>query len=189
MANLLPIIKKRSIVRYYRLRVFAVALAMCAVVMLIALSLLAPSFYLVQEKLNSLTIDEEGAPSVEKELYVNSKRVIDEAQEKVALLENQYSLQKVSTDIVDMVMSHKGDDVSIASFSYTRVGGNTEVYGRVIIEGIAKDRKSLTQFELRLKSERLISNVSNPVEGLAAKTNLPFRITVEILVGNDADHG
>ena len=188
MANLLPVTIKKKITKHYKMRVLSLVLLIIACVAILAVTLLLPSVLMVQEKY-SYHKKGAGTTEVEHEVYMNSQKVIEEAQEKMNVLKEQYVVQKVSTTIIDMIMKHKTDDIAINVFSYARIsGGTTPIYARVSISGIAKDRKGLTNFERDLKDERLILKVSNPVEGLAEKENLSFSIIIEVAIDESLNH-
>ena len=163
MANLLPVSIKKKITKLYKMRVISVTFLIIAAVAILAVTLLTPSFIMVREEYNKNKLNAHSS-EIEYEVYTNSKKVIEEAQSNMSVLKKQYSVQKVSTTIIDMIMKHKTEDIAIDVFSYSQLGGDgTNVYARVAISGVAKDRKSLTNFERDLKEERLILKVSNPV--------------------------
>ena len=180
MANLLPISIKKRIAKHYRMRVLSIFVLMVAAVSLIALTLLAPSALMVQEKYNQYkhNLNKSG---IEREVYVNSQRVIEEAEAKMGILKEQYTIQKVSSDIFDMLLKHKTENVSVKVLTYARINTETTpVYARVVLSGVARNRQSLIKFEQDLKNERLVLSVSNPIEGLAEKENLSFSMNIEI---------
>lgn len=87
------------------------------------------------------------------------------------------SLNPAISSAVDGVIRAVPGDVSIASFSFSRVGTSTV---QAKIEGVAKTRDALLLFRANLERAAGVSDVDVPVSSLARETDAAFSVTATV---------
>lgn len=178
MANVLPESFRQNIKSEYKLRLATAGLALLAVVLLAATALLAPSFVLTETRLEQkqATLDslsrEDSSTSTEQ-----SKQIIAMTNKKLSVV-NQERPQLEPTEIVGLVTNTTPTGVSVRRISIQDVEDDSAQ--SISINGIARTRDALLEFESNLGKQAQVQEVDLPIETLAAREDAEFSLTVTV---------
>lgn len=174
MANLLPQLHKRHIVRIYWMRVAAVWLYLiatgCGIVVVLTIPTLvslAIQKDVQESQINALHAHTNGTPV---------REVIETANTRITRLspKDHVLFSRILADVV----SNTGDAVTVTTVAYESVSDSTEMVVRV--EGTAATRSALTSYRDELQSQTHIAAVELPIESFAGNDTLPFSLTLTV---------
>lgn len=184
--NLLPFKEQKAVVRSYHVRLLTVALGAATVLVLIGLVLLAPAYYITNQKetlaeQQLAQVTQNGAGSgVGAE---DPKEVVRRIEEKVAVLLPREEQGRQPTETIEAFLVHQTHGITIDSL-FLDVDPKG---GRMTISGSADRRESLAAFEEDLKADPRFANVSIPRSSYLKPTNIDFSIT--IMLAEDGGSG
>lgn len=172
MYKLLPDDERQKVAREYSLRRVAVMLQALALVLVVVIVGLFPSYILsnlrkqeVAERIRVESVGEDAVESRNLRTWLNSLnlklKVLSPAldQERLSLvLESVLSEKSLGIKLTNFVLSKSSDKVSLS------------------ISGTASDRQSLVSFQTRLNASGDFSQVTLPVSNLAKDRNIPFQL-------------
>lgn len=182
MINLLPRDKKQTLVREYRIRWARVALGSVALVSLMGVASLAPSFATISYRSALFKTDaqkiEERITILEREKQPLSKQA--EVRRRIALLVPSGEVPMFPSDLLSTVAQLKTSGVRLDTVSYSLLAEKKgEANGKISVAGFAEDRAALLRFVGALESEKRFVSVDSPISNLVHDKSLRF--TLEIL--------
>lgn len=176
MANVLPKSFRDGIQSEYKLRLATAGLVLLALVLLAATILLAPSFILTESRLeqkqatlNSLS-EEESSTSTEQ-----NKEIIAKTNEKLSVV-NKETDRLMPTDIAGLITQTKPNGVSVRRISIQK--SEDESTQTIDINGVARTRDDLLEFEDNLGKKAQVQEVNLPIDTLASRQNAEFSLTL-----------
>jgi hypothetical protein len=176
MLNFLPQKNKNQVIYEYLLRITIFLSLFIFVSSLILISLFLPSFFYT--KLKDTSINNQLELAKQKNLNNGVDPIVfikNVNRLSVALSDNstvQYS------DIIDKVMSLKNKDIKILSISISE--DNSSGGKKVLINGIANTRDSLTLFDKDIRVDGFFNTVVFPISNFIKSTNSEFSATLVI---------
>lgn len=181
MTNLLPLIKKKAIAKIYRLRLTSATFLMMASVVIVAIVLLLPTFFVVETEKKSVNQQLEGlVPNGEQEEVLDTDEVIDEAQQKLSILTTGVGSYQNVSYIHEVLIGYRTDNVNFTRFSYDSQVTVDEYVGKITVNGRATDRKSLEKFVESLDRDPLFTDIDDPISNYIDEKDLSFSIIVNI---------
>lgn len=175
MPNLLPEDEKKKLFNDYRAKIISASLAALFLIIIIALILLAPSYYLSLSKLedekNNLATLEESLSYRESR---NTEEELKKTEDMIAAISTYLSKASSERDF-GASLSAAPNGVAILSLSWRAV---SEQESEITISGLAENRESLLAFSKNLENVKGFLKVDLPISNLAKETQAPFVITV-----------
>lgn len=184
MINILPIEERKEIKKEYLKRLSVVALVFFAITMLMAIVMLLPTVFFLNES--------ESLSRVELE-YVNKKLsdvgiaqispMIEDLNRKVQILKTSSNFSKHS-EIITEIMSAGGSGVKISALSVKMSAGKESIF----ISGRSETRKDLLAFVENLKKCKAGLNtkctpfekIESPLSNLLKEKDIDFSINAEV---------
>lgn len=179
MTNLLPQTEQQAIVKEYAHRRMVVVLVMCAVTIAICAIFLLPSYILSEVKLTEMMNAAQAARTTSTELLQtkNSATVLlKETNRKVQFLKVPKEGEKSVYAVIDMIVKQKTANIRIQSFLYTAATETAQ--GSVVLNGLAKDRESLTTFLKNMEAQPAFTTVDLPVSNFAKDKDIVFSMQI-----------
>lgn len=185
MINILPIEDRKEIKKNYFKRLLIVALVFFAVTILMAIIMLLPTIFFLNEH--------ESVSQKELE-YVNKKLgdagisqitpMVEDLNKKVQILKTTSGFGKYS-DTVTEILNAGGSGIKISSLSIKKSAGKESVY----ISGHSATRKDLLAFLDNLKQCKAafktkctpFDKIESPVSNLLKESDIDFSINAEVL--------
>jgi hypothetical protein len=174
MLNFLPQKNKNEIVSEYLLRLSFFLLLFIFLSSIILISLFAPTFFYAKIKDNAF---QQQFASVEQE---NASKGVDPVAfvKNVNVLATSLALKSDPTDysdIINKIVSLKNKDIKILSISISEDTPTTE---KILLNGIAGERDSLTDYENALETDGFFNSISFPVTDFIQDSNSGFFATL-----------
>ncbi|MFA5651951.1 MAG: hypothetical protein WC933_01150 [Candidatus Paceibacterota bacterium] len=176
MLNFLPQKNKNKIIFEYLLRVTVFLLLFVFLSSFVLISLFVPSFFFAKYKNDTVNsqleltkqknINKDGDPTI---FIKNVNRLV------VALSNNNVSNMAYS-DIINKVVSLKDKDIKISSINISEEANTNSK--KILINGIAKTRDSLTLFDKEIRVDGFFESVIFPVSNFIKSTNSEFSATL-----------
>lgn len=175
MFNLLPETEKKNIVKEYAARRMIVGLGFVSVLGIITAISLLPTYIITSAKVAETTTEIE---SIRKSPEFSEAEVLEknlsQAEIKVGLLnETTHTSIEVA---VEKVLSVKTQPIRISGFQYKKGSGKDK--SLLVVQGIARDRESLSQFVKSLQGVQGFDTANLPVSNLAKDRNAEFSIEI-----------
>lgn len=175
MLNFLPHKNKNQIIIEYVLRAVVLLLIFIFISSIFLISLFAPSFFFVNYKNNTLnnqlTATKQADVSKEADPIVFIK---DLNRLATALADSNMGVNY--TDIVNKIISLKNKDIKISSISIN--SDPTTNSKKIMVNGVANTRDSLTSYEKELKIDGFFESVDFPVSNFIKSSNSDFSATL-----------
>ncbi|MFH1454796.1 MAG: hypothetical protein ABIF22_00495 [bacterium] len=176
MLNFLPQKNKNQIILEYLLRVMSFLLLFVFASSLILISLFVPSFFFVKYKSDTINDQLELAKQKNINIGEDSAVFIKNVNRLAAVLSDINTL--TYSDIINKVMSLKNKDIKISSIIITVE--NTTGIRKILINGIANTRDSLTTFEKEVKIGGTFKDVLFPVSNFIKNSDSSFSVTLTL---------
>ncbi len=179
MLNLLPDSAKKRVRQEYLLRLSVLAASALAVLAGVSALLIFPTYVSVSAKHAALLNDKQAAES-SPEHDARKKASADLAAIKSLLARASAADTSIHpSDILGVVLSKKTSGIVVNTLDYqTAADGAPSVY----VQGLALRRANLVAFSNALKDTGLFSKVDLPVSDLADSDNIPYNLTLTVLV-------
>ena len=178
LTNLLPLSRKRTIVRDYHLRVGVVFVALFTVLVLAAGVLLLPTYvYLTGDVLGK----EARLAAVKGTLasldgLALSSRLAALSNDASVLL--SFSNKSSASNVMRSVLGIPRSGIILSGFTYTPTGGSAA--SALVLSGTAATRDALRAYQLALQSAPFAKSVELPVSAYAKDANISFSITITL---------
>lgn len=175
MANLLPVLARKKIVREYWLRVGTIVFLMFALAMTAVGVMLAPTYVHLNNNLNSMrsfiqSAEEEQVRAQEAKVSVQGTnqlvRLLNESRERVSFTHYHNQLEQLA-----------GTSVDIRQFQIMQREGSVE---DLRIEAVAVTRQALIDFLDRLQTHEEFGRVDVPIASLARSENITFNVQIPV---------
>jgi Tfp pilus assembly protein PilN len=178
MTNLLPSARQEQLVREYRFRFGVVTLSLCISLVIVAGTLLIPTYVFLQ---GSVLAKESRLATIKSTL--TSANEIALSARLTALANDTATLVALSgrsstSEILRSVLAVSRPGVTLSGFSYTAGIGKTG--NTLALSGIAATRDALRSYQLALQSAPLARRAELPVSAYAKDTNIAFTITLTL---------
>jgi len=178
MSNLLPPETKKEITKEQHLRTAVVGLFLLAVLLVVSVVWLTPAYILSKNKYD---ITEKELNAIKKEIssvqLEDSIILIEDINNKLAVLTEGIPLENHAHNIIIDILEHKKDNIKITDIIYDK--SPTEI--RVLLNGEAFNRESLSSFVREIEKNELFSRVELPISDFVKETNLDFSLTLYII--------
>lgn len=177
MFNLLPQKDKENILKEYAARRTVILLCFVSFLGIVSSISLLPTYLISSAKVAETKnqIKNVKASPVFQEAE-NFSLELANAKTKISIL--NADAEKVSfTNIIKEILLHKGSSIRVDAFSFKRAGEKEN--SSMTIQGIARDRESLSIFLKNLESEELFKEVVLPVSNFAKDKNAEFSIEIK----------
>jgi len=174
MLNFLPQKNKNQIIYEYLLRVIAFLLLFMFISSLILISLFIPSFFFAKFKNDTIN----------NQLISTQQKSADKGEDPVLFIKNvnrlSISLSNTNTkatysDIIKKIVSLKNKGIKISSIVISQESNASK---KILINGVAKTRDSLTLFDKEIRIDGFFSNVTFPVADFIKSTDSEFSATL-----------
>jgi hypothetical protein len=175
MINLLPHDEKKVIDREYRIRRAIVLLGGLIGCVCAALALLGVSLVLAWFKSNDSLAEIE---AIKKDTAKEDAAVtlqLNTAREYVSILQQGTSTPIMLSEAVGYIVAQKSSGIAVSAVSYTLQGENTV---SLSVQGLARNRKALSDFTEGLRKERGVVSLDVPVSNFAKDSNISFSFTM-----------
>jgi hypothetical protein len=173
MTNLLPQEQQKVIAKEYKNRRTVVALIALACTVIVSAGFLVPSFALSNVKLREATNAAELARKRAESIGGDSTSTatLQGVRGKLASLAVGANTVQM-TELFDRVTDQKSGDIKIGAMTLVRGVGDQE--GVLTVDGLAKNRESLTALMKRLQADSTFTSVEVPVSSFAKDRDIPF---------------
>lgn len=178
MLNFLQQKNKNTIIFEYLLRVTIFLLVIILISVLVLISLFLPSFFFAKYKNNIIS----------GQLESIQQKNIDKGEDPVAYIKNVNRLSTILSggtnktiryrDIIDKIVSFKNKDIKILSISITQEKVLNSK--KILINGIANTRNSLTLFDRDIRTDGFFSKVTFPISDFIKGSDSEFSATLII---------
>ena len=175
MINLLPIKEKRRIYKLYRMRLLSSALVFLFFSFLIGTVLLLPAFFFTNikesEGENRLSVVREAA------LLIDAEKIKKEAlrvSTRFNFLVKEVEKNDNVSQIFNSIVENADGTISLRGFLYQK----STTDRKVVINGNASDRESLTAFSNKLKENPEYTRVDLPISQFVESKDISFRISI-----------
>lgn len=175
MINLLPPPARMVATREYWLRVWTVWALMVAAVLAAAALLLLPSYALVSSRFAALTIETDVLAARIKTSQETELLIRNTNERASQLIESARELPH--REVVAVVDRAAAGTVTLNRYALVRDDG---AFQSIAVNGVAKTRAALLQFQEELEREPIIASAAVPLADLAPGINLPFTMTLTI---------
>lgn len=178
MINLLPKKEKKRLKREYLIRLATLYIFFVVIVSIIALVLLAPSYYIVHLK--------ESVLKKQAETYIDvssgdgqsaTSRALLDIRDKVLILSDKNDSTPLY-EVISTILNGAGNGIKITNIAYRYVEGEGAL-SNLIIKGIADRRDSLREFSQYIKDYENVVDADLPVSSLAKESNIDFEINIK----------
>lgn len=175
MPNLLPEDEKKKLFNDYRGKIISTSLAGLFLVVIVAIILLAPSYYLSHAKLEAEKVK---LGNLEQSLSYRESRNTEEELKKtedfIEAISAYLQKKNLEKDFEDS-LSASPNGVAIYSLSWRSVSA---VESEITISGLAQTREALLSFSKNLEKVKNFTKVDLPISNLAKETEVMFVVTV-----------
>jgi len=173
MTNLLPHAHQVALTKEYKHRRIVVLLSLFIFVIVVSIGFLLPSYILSTVRLTEIQAQEVGARKINEVLQEDnsaSSVTLKEVSEKLLFIKTQgdSSVQAV----IDLIILNKPADIKIKSITYQ--SGDDSNEGTIVLEGLAKDRESLTMFKNMIETQDAFIRVDLPISNFAKDKDINF---------------
>lgn len=175
MLNFLPQKNKNQIVTEYLLRVIALLLISLFISSLILISLFAPSFFFVSYKNNTVKNQLESIKQENVDKGVDPMLFIKNVNKLVVSL-SPSSTGVGYTEIINKIVNIKNNDIKISSIDIVDDKGTNSK--KILLNGIASTRDSLTSYEKEIKIDGFFDSIIFPVSNFIKSTDSEFSATL-----------
>ena len=181
MSNLLPVQEKKHLKLLYKKRFGVVALRACMVLCLAAALCLVPSFiYSKNEESDLLAkkaiLDKQATGELKQSLI----SAIADINTRLAVFNQQDFSSPVVGSFINPVLQAKTSSVSLTDMTYV-VNPNANI-ATVTLSGVSTSREAILSFADNLKHMSGVSNVDVPITNFIKESNMPFTITLTVLL-------
>ena len=176
MINLIPLEKKKKLIRTFFIRFLTAIVFAIAFGGLVATINISPAYFSANIK---LSVAEEDFTAQEKDVLSPAEA---EASAKLSGLDKQSEIIAnhsddflVSERVIDEILSKKTRDIKINKITYVgEPSGDKEVY----IKGKADSRESLLDFKITLERDPSWKEVDLPVSNFVSGSDISFSLTL-----------
>ncbi|MSR73362.1 hypothetical protein EXS61_02045 [Candidatus Parcubacteria bacterium] len=178
MTNLLPQTKLASLAKEYKYRLTTVVIFTFVVVVVLSAGFLVPSFIISNVKLAGIAVEAQKVRAVSElqNTKSTSGTILKDIKMELALLRPDASEDSVQ-NVIGLITKNKSSDIRIQSVSYVRSVAGTED-GKIVVSGIAKNRKSLTTLTSQIQSNSIFKNVDLPISNFAKYKDIAFSMQI-----------
>jgi hypothetical protein len=181
MINLIPPEAQRRITYEYGARVVTVCLLLWALAGVVVGVATLPSYLLVTERLQAVSVDLAAATaSADSDSAVSRALIV--ASEQARLLREAENTQRFST-LVAVVEAAAGSGVSISSYDFGRDG---QALRPVVVGGNAASRQALAAFRDALLAQPLVEEVNLPISNFARDRDIDFSLSISVSSSTDS---
>ncbi len=179
--NILPKEEKVFLKKEYWMRFFTMCLNLVAIVGVIAIILLLPTYFLSQSKEmfveDSLAIFNKENRELSSD---NIDKTINDINSKLSILDKEGAPYLVSDKIIDDILASQTPGITFSQILFNKQ--ITKILGSSSLEihGVATNRDTLRSFKTNLDNNPNFSEVDLPISNFLEKTNLPFTISIII---------
>ncbi len=177
MINLIPNEEKKKKVKDFYFRFTVVFFTTIGFSMIVASTLLLPSYFISSVKKNIINTKlelqkQEPVPTLDSETL----KALSDLNEKLNLAEkNNKEKYIVSTHVVNEVILKKMFDIKITRIAYS----NAVNIGKIItVNGVAVSRERLLLFRKALEDDPAFSKVNLPISNFIKGSNIQFSLTL-----------
>lgn len=178
LTNLLPEDRTRVLRRDYFLRLCTVAALFASALVVIHTVLLLPAYVLLDQEVRTREVR---LASISSALASSDEAVLEKRlttlAEQAALLTTLGTVPSASNVFSDVLaVPHAG--VALSGFSFTPSAGKAA--GMLSVNGIARTREDLRQFQIALQNATFAASVDLPVSAYAKDTDINFVVTITL---------
>ncbi len=166
---------KRQIASEYLLRIFIFAFIFISAASCVLIALFLPSFFFSEYKNKNIADQAQSINFSNSSNYDSLLSQIKNINGMASALSYGTVSPTFATDIIDMIISLKNKNITIAAISISP-DPNTNAED-ISVSGVSATRDDLTSFDTVLKGEATFQNVVLPVSTLINNSAEPFTIT------------
>ncbi|HVU06464.1 MAG TPA: PilN domain-containing protein [Candidatus Paceibacterota bacterium] len=174
MFTFLPRSYRPEVEKEYRKRVFAVAFALGAVLMLSAAALAAPSYIILSAKRAAASLSATKTTAAGAEGNASLESRIRDIKAKIGVLKTVADSKSI-VSVLDRLVGQITPGIILTGMTLKRSEGP----GGILVSGSAATRDALVAFSKSLQGEPSFQNVALPVSSLAKSSNIGFSITID----------
>lgn len=176
--NVLPCQEKKSLRREYWMRFFTMLLNLIALIGVLSIFLLSPSYFLSQLKENLIENRLEVFNKENPELATNDvEKIIKDINSKLGLLNSENPPYQVNDKVIDSILSSRTDGITFSQISFNKKTADSTI---LEVHGVANNRDSLRNFKTVLDGNENFTEVNLPISNFLEKSNLNFIISITL---------
>jgi Tfp pilus assembly protein PilN len=177
MTNLLPQTQQAVIKKEYSYRRAIVMLFALVATVLVSTGFLIPSFVLSNVKLSNIADEAQRARAVSEvqNTQNTSGATLKDVKGKLVLLKPEATEHSVQS-VIDLITKDKSADIRLQNIAYSR--GSDGAPGKITLNGLAKNRDSITKFASKMQSNAIFKNVDLPVSNFAKDKDIAFSMQI-----------
>jgi len=169
---------KKGVIIEYILRILNVFFTFTAITALLLIILFLPSLFFAKFKNNTVSQQLESVKNSYANKNNDSILMIKKVNRMAAFFDSKNDDSLITTTIIiKKIQSLKNNDIQIMSFSFSK---NAEGGTEINLSGMSNSRDGLTDFEKKLKTDGLFSNVELPISSFIKNSNTEFNIKLTI---------
>ena len=165
---------RKKVKKEYKIRFFSVVLIMLSFVMVVWIIALSPTFIKVfyEHKLLKDTVS-----GVESADLLEEKKIIDDKFSDLQAKVNALDIKVYDpTELIKEVTDHQIRSVSLSGIVFEKRDSKYVL----ILQGIANNRESLSEFAFELEKSDLFTQVDLPFSNFAKDSDIPFVLTINL---------
>lgn len=173
MFTLLPNEYRKRILKAYKVRLLVLSSFFVVLFLAILITSFLPSYIAVNSEYQKLVSEEE---FVRKSIIKNNddglSLTIKNLKANIDLI---IRLDRPALKEVTKVFKYENSDITLTKIDYrtTDIGGYT-----ILLSGVSRTRKSLSDFAKSLRGENSFKNVDLPISDLAKESDVTFNIKI-----------
>jgi len=181
MANLLPLAQKHKVRKEYKMRRMIVMFALAAFLFSAGIVLLVPQY--IALSIRERVANEEAVSikdQIAQKTETDPEEIISETNSRINSLTKPPAAGYGAYDIFMEITDGKSDDIGITGMFYNF--DNNEM--KVTVNGIAKNRKSLSGFAGVLESKKIFYDTELPISNFVKEEDIDFALTLKVNTEN-----
>jgi len=178
VVNVLPLREKKLLRRKYWARLVTIFLGLFTFIEIFLILLLLPSYFLIlskenlaKSKLNSFTT---ANPEIKT---LNIDKTIKDINNKIGFLSKQNVNQQIGPNVFGWLLDNRPSGISYNQILFNRKTDETQT---ITLQGVAKDRSTLSSFKSLLIANPNYKEVNLPISDFINPTNINFNINITI---------
>jgi len=181
MANLLPLAQKQKIRKEYKMRRASVMFVLIIFLFVIGIVLLIPQHVALSIKQTITTEELESIKNqISQKTSIDPEEIIKQTNSQIGLLVQSPQAFAGIYNTFYKIIEKRSNDIAITGMFYNL--DNNEM--KISIHGIARNRKSLSEFAEILESQKIFFHVELPISNFVKEEDIDFSLTLKINTEN-----
>jgi len=176
--NILPSAEKKKLCQNYWIRFFTIFLNLAALIGLLTIFLLIPSYFL--SKLQEDMVDQKIEIFNQENLGLienDTDKIIPDINSKLTVLNKNINSVQFGKNILENILSVRNQGITFSQIIFNKDLASGSV---LEIKGVAKSRDDLRNFKTALDNTQNYSEVYLPISNFIEKNDLNFNILIKL---------